>query len=528
MAFLEDNNLSTLAGELVEVRDFGHNPQDSLRALLNKHSTIIRAVAKGVEDGTRATLELREQTERMIAAAEQRLGTARSSLEWIPGGDDATILRAYGLDDGGLRLTRSERKIRLPDGSDEAVTVQGYLSDPYPLTRAQAEIQRLYLGFALAFRFASAKAGRAARSVWSAPVVRGAWLRLVQALERQPGEIGRRLKAHLERAMTGGTGLGSEWVLSPQLDGLIRPYDLMASFVGRIGQKMAPAKTFDRPTMSGEVVFYKAGNVTSDEPSAYRVSNVTTSSVTTNVKDFAARMVLDKFWLSDMAALVDPSELVSQIRRGADRTLRRALINGDTAGTHQDTGIESWTLAGAAMGGSDSPLKQLLGFRARAADQSNTNDAAQTFSAAVAMASLERLGNHAGSDRIGWLTNLHVLHTQIMPDDDFLTVDKIGSDMATIRSGTMGMLLGKPLDVDEMVTNDLDGTTGLYDGSGDATSILMAIDYAAFDLWTLQDLAEFEVMEDHKGAVHIGGTMRLAFDTNALSTDDTVSLDFDL
>lgn len=525
---LEDP-ISTMAGELTEVRDFGANPQQTLMGLLNRHAGILKALAKGVEDGTRSLHEQKEQTERMIAAAEQRLQSAvKPSLEWVPGGDDATVLRAYGADDGGLRFLRAERKIRLPDGSEEPVTVQGFLSDPYPLTRAQAEIQRLYLGFALAWRAVAAKMSRSARSPWSAPVVRGAWLRLQQAMERQPGELGRRLRAQLERAMSGGTGLGSEWVLSPQLDSLIRPYDLMSSFVGRINQRTAPGKTFDRPTMSGEVVFYKAGNVTSNEPGAYRVSDVTTSSVTTNIKDFAARMVLDKFWMSDMAALVDPSELIGQIRRGADRTLRRALINGDTAGTHQDTGIESWTIAGAAMGGSDSPLKQILGFRARAFDQSNTNDAGQTFSAAVAMASLERLGNHSGSDRIGWLTNLHVLHTQIMPDDDFLTVDKVGNDMATIRSGTMGMLLNKPLDVDEMLTNDLDGATGLFDGSGDATSCLLAIDYGAFDLWSLQDLAEFEVVEDHKGAVHIGGTMRLTLDTNALSTDDTVSLDYDL
>lgn len=526
MGLFEDNDLSSLAGELVEVRDFGSNPQATLMGLLNKHATIIRSLAKGIDDGTRTLQEQREQTERMIVAAEQRLSAAsKPTLEWVPGGDDATILRAYGSDDGGLLMGRGKRSILLPDGSAEELSVHGFLSDPYPLTRVQAEIQRLYLGFALAWRFASA---RRSSKPWSMPVVRHAWVRLSQAMERQPGELGRRLKAQLQRAMSGGTGLGSEWVLSPQLDSLIRPYDLMSSFVGRIGQRPAPAKTFERPTMSGEVLFYRAGNVTSNEPSAYRVSDVTTSSVTTTVKDFAARMVLDKNWMVDMAALVDPSELIAQIRRGADRTLRRALINGDTAGTHQDTGIESWTIAGAAMGGSDSPLKQLLGFRARAADQSNTNDAGQTFSAAVAMASLERLGNHAGSDRIGWLTNLHVLHTQIMPDDDFLTVEKIGSDMATIRSGTMGMLLGKLLDVDEMVTNDLDATTGLYDGSGDTTSVLMAIDYGAFDLWMLQELAEFEVTEDHKGAVHIGGTMRLAFDTNALSTDDTVSLDFDL
>lgn len=524
----EDHDLSQMAGELREVQGFGADPRPELIGILNRNTKIIRALASAVEEGTRTRGEQKEQVERMIAAAAEKFRAAQpQGVEWNPLGDDAVALRMYGTDDGGLSLLKSERGIKFPDGSEDVLVSHGFLTDPYPTTRAQAEIQRLYHGFAIAFRVVAKRAERNNQSVWKNPMVRGAWRRFSLALEKQPGELGRRIRSQLERAMSGGTGLGSEWVLSPQLDSLIRPYDLATSFMGRITQREAPGKTFDRPTISGEVLFVRAGNVTSNEPSAYRASDVTTGSVSTSIKDFAARIVVDKTWLSDMKDLVDPSELLEQVRRGAGRTMRRVVIHGDTAGTHQDTGIESWTIGGAAMGGSDSPLKQILGFRARAADQSNTNDAGQTFSAATAMAALERLGSRADSPNLAWLTSLHVLHTQIMPDTDFLTVDKIG-DMATVRSGTMGMLLGKPLDVDEFITNDLDATTGLYDGSGDSTGILMVVDYGAYDLWMLQDLAEFEVVEDHKGAVHIGGTMRLTLDTNALSTDDTVSLDFDL
>ena len=528
----EENQLSAEADKVVEINDFGADPKLTTLRMLNQHTKLIRLMAKQVDAGQRTQAEVRQQTERMVAAMEEQMraaGAGGAPKEWTPGGDEAASLRAYGTEDGGLDLVGAKRKVSYPDGSTEEEASPGFLTDPRPMTAQQQQIQRLYLDFALCYRLF--KARMKSGSPWHAKPVRLAYRRLVRALNSYSGEIGKRLAAALARALSGGTGAGAEWILNPRLDGLIRPYDVASNFMARFRQKMAPAKTFDGPTVSGEVIFRRAGNVTTDDPSSFRPSTITTGSKTRTMKDLAGRVVVDKFWMDDMADLLDPAELTSQIRRGAARTLEASFINGDTAGTHQDT-LSSWTVGGiysaGAMDGSDSPLKQFLGLRALAADLSNTNDCGQTFSSTVAFAALESLGNRAASEELGWLTNLHVLHTQIMPNSNFLTIDKIGSDLATIVRGTMGTMLGRPVDVTQFLTNDLDATTGLYDGSGDSTSALLLVDYSAFDLWMLQEFTEFEVSEEHKGAVHLGATMRLGLETNCPATEKPVRVDFDL
>lgn len=520
------------AGSLKQIERFGANPEPELIQILNQHRAIALDQAARLERNETTLNDVLLKQERMIASFEDKLRAAQQSysLEWQPGGDDAMAVRCYGLEDGSLQLLTTERQIKVPFSNTPVKARKvGYLTDPYPVTRAQADVQRLYLAFGVASRIASAR--KSVRSIWDNELVRTAWVKLASALERMPGEAGKRLRIHLDRAMSGGTGLGYEWIERPQLDTLIRPYDIESAFVGRIGTQAAPAKLFNRPTISGEVVFYKAGNVTNNNPSAYTVSDVTTGETSTTIKDFAARMVVDRFWLDDMQALVSTEELVDQLRRGASRTIENVLINGDTAGTHQDT-IASWTVGGiytaGALGGSNSPLTQILGFRAKAADDSTTNDCGQTFSSTVAFAAKERQGVHGGAPNSGWLTNLHVLHTQLLPNSNFLTVDKIGNDMATIRSGTMGTLLGDPVDISQFVTNDLDATSGVYDGSGDTTSCLIRNNYGAYNLWMLQEFTTFEVMEEQAGAVHLGATMRMTMATNCASGEKPTSLDFDL
>lgn len=532
MDFFEDDDLLGECGTLSERSAWGPNPERETLDTLNHNARAIRGLAAEVREHKRTLSELRQQSARMAVTAQEQYSRAIAATErvWEPGGDDALAVRLYGVEAGGVRMLASKRDVVLPGGHTRTVKLRGFLTDPYPVTRAQQEIQRRYLGFSVAVRVCRTRK----IDPWANEIVQRAYVSLTEAIERQPGQLGRVLRESLDtavRAMSGGTGVGAEWILEPQIDTLIRPYDLTSTFMARIQKKDAPSKLFTRPTVTGEIVFYRAGDVTSNDPGAYRVSDLTTGEASQTIPEFAARMVLSKTWLDDMAKLVSMEELTSQIRRGADRTLRGAWIHGDTAATHQDA-VASWTVGGkytaGTMGGSDSPFRQILGLRARAADDSNTNDCGQTFSAAVAMASLERLGSRAQSDQVGWLTGMHVLHTQLMPDADFLTADKIGSDMATVRTGRFGSMLGHPVDVDDMITNDLDATTGLFDGSGDTTSILLAVDWSAVEQWTLQEQQDFEVLEAHKGAVHLGATMRVGGAFGCASGEKPVSLDFDL
>lgn len=500
---------------------------------LNQDRAALRSLGAEVAAGKRTAAEMQLAATRRSADFEDKFSKLQASVrsEWTPGGDDAVILRKYATEDGGIRLNDASTTIRLPNGKTTDIKARGYLTDPFPATRAQETIQDHYRAFAMAYRIAEFSGGRGV-DPHNHPMVQRMFLDLYRAIESQPGEVGRRLSAVLSRAMSGAAGAGYEFVAAPQVAGLIRPYDLDTAFVARIRRQEAPADVFTRPIVSGEVIFYAAGRVTNDDPTQFQTSSVTTSSRSTTIKNFAGHMILDQFLMTDVARsrLVDPGEWQYQIRRGFMRTLENTLINGNTAGT-QDT-LSTWNFdsiyTAGALSGATTPIKLMEGFRRRAFERSAANDCGQVFSVDVAFASLSRMGVHANSPDLAWLTSIHALHTQILPDPNFLTVDKIGSDLATIRSGRLGSLLGKPVDVSSFVTNDLSVSTGKYTGTGASTS-LMLIDYGAFVLYALDgDMAEFEVTEPQKNAVHIGATARLALDTIAPAADVVVSLDYDL
>lgn len=496
-----------------------------LSATLERHKAAI--VQLGGSEGERAA-----KVERMMAEMRGQLAEIKANdlkARWEPDGSTSDMDRRYLLPDGTVRFKRGTRTITLPDGSTEQVATEGLLGDPKPVTRAQQEMQARYGAFALAVRFA----GRDG-SVWANPIVRKSYTAFREALGALPGRVGDFCRAMLsdpelhKRVVSNTAGSGGELVEVPQISEIRRPYDLTRRVPGLIEVVQVQNPSFKQPIKTGRVLAKRRG-ATSNDPARYPIATFTTSEATITVVDRVANVLVDPQWVADAATLIaDPmGEIMDWIEMGDADTLEAAFLHGDTAATHQDT-LSSWTMGGyyaaGDLDGTSSPLKFWIGFRARAFDDSATVAGGGSFTAATHFAALDAMGNR-GANAIA-ITGLHCLYTQLLQYTNFLTVDKFGPQ-ATVLTGQIGNIFGRPLIISEFVTNDL-ANTGLYTGSGTTTSMVY-VDPMAYTHYSYSGGAgDFDVTYPERGARYVGMTRRGVLAPTCLSTEKPAALIYNL
>ena len=511
-------------GELKPLHD-GASMRD-LATLLERHKAAIVQISGSQGERSAAIERMMAELRGQLAEVKQHDLRAR----WEPGGEAHDLDRRYLMPDGTVRFKRGFREVVMPDGTMEREAAEGLLGDPKPVTRAQQEMQHRYGAFALAVRMARGEPG----DIWANPFVRRAYVAFRASLASLPGRVGDFCRSMLadpevfKRVISNTTGTGGELVAVPQISEIRRPYDLARRIPGLIQVRPISTPSIKQPQRTGRVIARRRG-ATSNDPARFPIATWTTAETTITVVDRVANVLLDSQWISDAATLIqDPmGEVMDWIEMGDMDTLEAAFLHGDTAGTHQDT-LSSWTMGGyyaaGDLDGSTSPLKFWLGFRARAFDDSATVAGGGTFTAATHFAALDAMGNR-GANAVA-ITGLHCLYTQLLQYTNFLTVDKFGPQ-ATVLTGQIGNIFGRPLIISEFMTNDL-ANTGLYTGSGTTTSMVY-VDPTAYTHWSLEGGAgDFDVTYPERGARYVGMTRRSVLSPNCLSTDKPCAVIYNL
>lgn len=336
----------------------------------------------------------------------------------------------------------------------------------------------------------------------------------------------KRMAPPLLARIFGATGTGAEWIptenMVPDIDHAV---GVMSE--GRI------ASLFAVTPMSTEVVTvpfgstggtpYLQGEPVSD-PAMFTATMPTTANRTHTAKTLALRYEIDNNSAED--AIIDAySELSMLIASDLVDGEEDAIINGDTAATHQDTGLASWNPNGrwsaSTFGGSADHRRAWIGLRARAFDVSNTVDSnsAQTYDGAMVVRGMLQ----ARSGGAAFIANEKYLYTKMMTFSQLqLTTSAVGQ----VQDGRIVNVGGVPLYLSFFLTNDK-AATGLYTGSGTYTELLCA-DLSRFRRYVRRG-SQVELQRDaSRGVTQMVSTWRGTFKTNDSATAKNVSLGFKL
>lgn len=347
----------------------------------------------------------------------------------------------YGGADSAVRLFGVE----YADGGYEA----GLLDDPEPRTQWQLELQRIY-DMRNFVRSCQPKARR------HTP---GLDRKLRRHLSRGPADI--------QRIFTDSAGIGAEWVIDTPMPELQREL-MMARRVEALFRTMAlpSGGAAINPFLSTELRPYLAGTPTDDNPAQLSASSATTAQRTVEAVKLAVRMVVDRDASEDSILAFEPlarQMLVSALVDGTED----AIINGDTAGTHQDTGLSGWDIrsrwGSSGLGGSGDHRRAWIGLRARATDVSSTADgsSAQTFTGL--MTGIAALDSPHGLGAITAITSPEYYLLKILLWSEVVTVDKYGP-AATIVTGELAKAGPARIVLSEFVDAQYNAS-GVYDDS---------------------------------------------------------------
>ena len=254
----------------------------------------------------------------------------------------------------------------------------------------------------------------------------------------------RAIERHLQRApepvrrlFSDASGTGAEFIpdlLSPQLEQELRPYKKVA--------------------------------ITSDDPAQYTSSTIATAQRSITATGLAVRAQLDEDTTEDSIIQGLPLHRALLVQALTDGT-EDCIINGDTAATHQDTGIASWDIRGrwgtSGLGGSADHRRTWLGLRAAAADASSTVDGSSAETLAGLLSDRASLDSpHGVAGDLVMIVSPEYYLAKMLDWDEVLTMDKFPNP--TVVTGALANVAGMPVVISEFVDKEYN-TAGIYDNS---------------------------------------------------------------
>lgn len=236
------------------------------------------------------------------------------------------------------------------------------------------------------------------------------------------------------------------------------PLELSGSLVERVNLQLRVLALFeniDMPTQPYEMPAFPvarkrlgshAEQTADSGQTKFKAVTPGTRKISFDAKKFAGRILVSRELEEDSIV-----PILAWIRREivdylvAD--LEDTAINGDTAGTHQDTDTTD----------ADDPRKNWEGLRQLTNAGAKTDASAVALSVAMLRANRKKMGKYAVSPS----DLAHVLsinaYIDLLSDASLLTLDKYGPQ-ATILSGELGSVDSVPVIVSEYVRIDLDAT----------------------------------------------------------------------
>ena len=271
--------------------------------------------------------------------------------------------------------------------------------------------------------------------------------------------------SELRKAMDSSTsGEGGAWVptmFSANLIDDIRLALRVSALFPRITMP-AGSGSFDVPVQGARRDAYLVGEATADSGNtAYPAATPPTAKVTFSAIKHGLRILFSDELEEDSAIAIMPlvrSELVYALANAEEK----AIINGDTTGTHMDSNVTAGTdIQKSFMG-----LRKLSG--------GNSGDAAVNIST-LSLANLRSIRQNMGKfgtnpSDLAWVVGLSG-YIQMLGLNEVVTVDKFGPS-ATVTNGTLGFLDGIPIVVSEHIKQDLNAT-GVYDNTTKTKTVML-------------------------------------------------------
>ena len=471
-----------------EFKDFVGESKATLNALTGKADALERATA----DLSRKFQAVMERTD-------------KPATEKAPDGTDVS---RFVRPDGSIRL-RTERRTDT-FASRNIPTVHKGLFDSAPADPWHADLLRLT---------SARHVYRKLKGDNGSPVLDG---RIIEHCSKAPGK----LRDAIERAISDSAGSGAEWVPDFYSSELYEEFYAPAGIDALFPVVEVPAAgAMIVPGITDTIRPYLKGKVTVDNPANYTGSTPTSTSTTITPQGFAALVRVDDSVVEDSIFALLP-ELNRRLSRGIRDAYEDAMVNGDTAATHQDT-IASWNIrsrwGATGLGSSADHRRGFIGFRPLAYDRSNTVDQGSGQTVAKIMEELMGgLGERGVEDAV-LIVSPEVFFKKILTDTNLLTVDKAGI-AATLLRGQVAQIAGVPVIVSRWLSADL-AATGLYSGSG-AKSGVLAVSRSEFKHYQRRDsIVEME-KEIQNGSYALVATLRRTMATTSSATSAVVRFGF--
>lgn len=339
----------------------------------------------------------------------------------------------------------------------------------------------------------------------------------------QAARANRDMRARYEHALRAldvdTAGEGGNWVptgIGADLHEKVRATGRVAPLFPRID---LPTNPWKWPLEGADAIAYRVPEPTSDTATKVAASTPGTGAATFDAEIFGGRVLLSRSIEADSAIAIMPylRMKLAQAFRDAEE---RAIINGDTDGTHQDSDTE-------AIGDTDSATAW-DGLRKRGL----ANTAIDGGSVVVTLALLRA----ARAAMVKWGLNpadLAVISSigayyDLLATSDVTTVDKMGA-AAVILNGQLGAIDGTPIIVSEHFREDLNAS-GVHDGVTETQTGLVIVNRGA---WAMGQRMALDVEVDdsiYRESFQrvLVGFMREDFQNLGESTDDDTAYLYNL
>lgn len=314
----------------------------------------------------------------------------------------------------------------------------------------------------------------------------------------------------IRRTFSDSSGVGAEWIpdlLLPQLvNKLYTPKAVEALFP----TMQMPGKELRLPFLTLKVKPYLKSGATYGTITA---EDDTTSQVSMTAKSLAARIQVDED--ASVDSIVAGLEYArASLADAISTAVEDAIINGDTAGSHQDT-ITAWNPRSrwnaSGLGGADDHRSAFLGLRAQAADVGTNRNASGDTDHYNGILSTRAVmdGAHGVGSNLALIASPEYYLEHLLAIDEVATIDKLGPQ-AVVAQGQVAAIAGMRVVVSDYMTADLE-TSGLFtDGSGGKTGYLI-VNTDAYMMGNYKPLTVDIQREIVNGVVDVVATRRCIF-----------------
>jgi HK97 family phage major capsid protein len=287
-------------------------------------------------------------------------------------------------------------------------------------------------------------------------------------------------------------------------------------------------KDLKLPFLSQGAKPYIKGAITGDSPGQLSASSISSAQRSFTAVALATRIVVDEDAAED-TIMDSMSVLRDEITRAIVDAEEDAIINGDTAGTHQDT-LASWNIRGrweGGLGGGSDHRKAWLGLRARAFDVSAASDASASANFAGFMTARANLDSpHGIEGDLVCIVSPEYYINNMMQFTEVLSMDKMGPQ-ATVLSGQLASLAGVPIVVSELMSADLNAS-GIYDNVTTNKTGFLLLNRTRFKLGQRRGARVRIQPEIDRGIFHLISDVREVFYTVDSASKKNVHFSYNL